>query len=735
MKIDAKTGKTERENRSLRCGFRGGVDSQRKSLKTSLDRLDKSRKQCYIKKEGVNYLWIIKGENTMKRFIMLLILMGSTFSAGWCSFAPADTTTLSDSTTSLTSSTSEETTTTTTSETTTTTSGEVTTGISDTTSGLLSTTTQSTTVTTVQTTTVVTTETTAGTTTVTTTVPTTVTTTVPTTIPTTVPTTVPTTTESTIVTTTTVLEIPDTVTEILSQTDGTLVKVTGVVYYVIATPERPGYYVYDGTGTILVIDSNTVAVGDGVTLEASYDLDEPSPQLINVTSFAASTAFTTLPTYETISFADLVAHPSADLSFYGKTLLVTGIVGMSGPLYYLTDAGSTPWVIINGKSFVPSGYNPFADQVGSTVTIETVVHFFGTPDNQWQVLVANESAPLDFIPGEGGTLVPPVPSSGISNQFPGLYLTEVGNYLSMWYEGDPVAYHLVEMEFPYAAELEGTGYTLQYFDSVDTSWKAFQYNSADLTCGPAVNNFSIYVDSGLTLRLLLSGGPKDGYTSNEVTYSISAIPAEFSGYSVSWGMSLSGIMMPFVGYEIYDVSVSGYNWSSGSTVDVSTYITIEWYRVDPVTFQFTRIIGASGNAYATTEADAGYLIAVRGVGDGVNIEGYHQFLFQPAVKLMNIGYLTNATANGFTLNLFKAVSGLEVANFEINDQDSNPVQIASIVQGENGAIWHITFADSTVTTGYGVLYIDSGWAVAFKETMGPMTHYMEWTYVTLVITE
>ena len=38
----------------------------------------------------------------------------------------------------------------------------------------------------------------------------------------------------------------------------------------------------------------------------------------------------------------------------------------------------------------------------------------------------------------------------------------------------------------------------------------------------------------------------------------------------------------------------------------------------------TKIPGATGASYVTTEADAGYFILFRAVGDGVNVGGYFQ---------------------------------------------------------------------------------------------------------------
>ena len=577
-----------------------------------------------------------------------------------------------------------------------------------------------------------TTTTAAPTTTSTTAVPTTTTTPALTTTTTAAPTT------TTTATLTTTVDLPDTIAEILSQQPTGTVSVTGVVYYVIATPELPSYYVYDGTGTILVYnDSHPVAVGDGVTFQATYDGTSPAPQLVNVTAFSSSTAFLTLPTYSPATVADLVAHPASEMAFYGATFALTGkvVTAMTpmGLAYYLEDLTTGAKVVINAKSFAPSGTNPFASLVESTVTVPVVVHVFMPMDVQWHVLTAAPEVLPPFVPGSGGSLNPPEPSDPVAGQFPGLYLTEVGRYLSFYFEGDPVWHPLAEMSFPSASSLGGTGYNLQYFDAGDSTWKLLDSIGLTYPLEASLDNLSLYLVQGYTLRLQMVGGPLGGQVSNPVTYELTAVPSEFTAYSYSWGMSESGtgVMMPFAGFEIYDVSVTAINWSSGSSVDVSSFVTIEWYRVDPVTFAMTKIPGATGASYVTTEADAGYFILFRAVGDGVNVGGYFQQMIQTRVCLMNEGYVTNATAQGFTLNLKKAVPGMSAGNFLIYDQDGIQVAIASVIASEDGASYAVTFQDSTVTTSYGLSYNGGSWAVAFPMGFGEMYHYMEYYQVTL----
>lgn len=544
----------------------------------------------------------------------------------------------------------------------------------------------------------------------------------------------PTTTAATEITTT--ADPYDSIAEILSNPPTGSVRVSGVVYYIIATDLNPSYYIFDGTGTILVFnDPRSVTMGQGVTIEASYDDSAPSPQLINVTSFESSTHFTSFPEYATTAISAIASHLATDAAFHGTPLTVTGFVRMEftamGPVYYLEDPITSVKVIINGKSFAPTGSNPYAMIVGSKVSAAIVVHFFDPMLSMWHVLVGTPTELPPFEPGEGGALVIPEPSDPILNQFPGLFLTKVGRYLSFTYNGEPVWKSLVEMEFPTALSMGGTGYYLQYYDA---GWKDLEYDGLPQPFDASWDNLSLYLSGSYTLRLFLVGGPLQGYASNEVGFVATSVEAEFTGYGYSWGMgsSSTAIMMPFAGFEIYDVSVSATTWIDEQTVDVSSYITIEWYRVDPVTFAMTKIEGASGSSYITTPQDAGYYILFRGIGDGIHVGGYLQRMVKTEVSIPNRGYVSDAASDGFTLHLEHSVPGMNAEDFKIFDQDGNAVEVAAVTPLEGGASYRIVFAETNgVTTGYGVSYTEGSWTVAFALPYGGPVTFSEYTQVTL----
>lgn len=281
----------------------------------------------------------------------------------------------------------------------------------------------------------------------------------------------------------------------------------------------------------------------------------------------------------------------------------------------------------------------------------------------------------------------------------------------------------------------GSGYVLQYWNSTQNAWTALEYDGLTQPFDPSYDNLSLYLSGGQTLRLWLVGGPKDGYVSNSISFAGSAVPSEFTGYGYSWGMANSetGVMMPFVGFQIYDVSASAITYSGDQTVDVSSYITFEWYRVDPVTFELTLIPGASGTVYTTTMDDVGHYIAFRAVGDGIHVDGFLQQMIQTQVSMMNMGYVSDATSNGFTLHLEHSVQGLDDEHFTIYDQDGVPLVIESIVASNSGASYQVTFANSTVTTSYGISYTEGNWTVAFKLPFGGFAQVSEYYQVQLEV--
>lgn len=269
----------------------------------------------------------------------------------------------------------------------------------------------------------------------------------------------------------------------------------------------------------------------------------------------------------------------------------------------------------------------------------------------------NPTITQSFVPGSGGTIPAFAPSTAPANTFAGLHVQRNHrwpNYNST--TGHPE----VDMYFPSPASLEGEGYILQYFDTTDSAWKAYE----DMKTSTAdSDNFSISFWSAATFRLLMMGGPLDGYTSNEVEITTSPVNTYFS----QWGMSAisSHVGETFTGYARAE------RISDGGVVDAQ-HLTYQWYRVDPITFEMEQIPGANSIQYTAQDADMGSAILFRATGDGENIGGFVQVwapnfggkLIKP-ILTPNKAFISDVTANGFTLNLHKNVSGLNKDQLEL----------------------------------------------------------------------
>jgi len=154
-------------------------------------------------------------------------------------------------------------------------------------------------------------------------------------------------------------------------------------------------------------------------------------------------------------------------------------------------------------------------------------------------------------------------------------------------------------------------------------------------------------------------------------------------------MFITGVMSPFIGCGI-DVS-----FTVRKLVDdtpVNGFLSYQWYRVNPATYEMTVIPGATNLRYITTAADAGYILSIIATSDGVNVGGSCQLMVQSRNIYPNKVFLTNKTNTGFAINMYKNVSGFSAADFEIYDKDNNLISVTSVTQGQNAAIYNVTAA-------------------------------------------
>jgi uncharacterized repeat protein (TIGR02543 family) len=332
------------------------------------------------------------------------------------------------------------------------------------------------------------------------------------------------------------------------------------------------------------------------------------------------------------------------------------------------------------------------------MTEETILQFqvsFLVGDVLTSLDIEYVAYPLDYVipaftPGYLGT-VPTFPSvEPVEGQFIGLFIYKDGyrpGYMSS-------SQREVHLSFPMPDEIGATHYTIQYFDLVSETWvTVMDYDTVPIT---------LYYDNVtlrnpyLTMYRLYAHGID--MISNSVMITSNVINTEFLGYSLDESVYLSDIMVPFVGRGL-EISTSVYDYDLDEYVE--GYVTYQWYRVHPVSFQMTLIEGATDPLYITTLADAGYRMMVIVSGDGIHVGGFIQ-VFSSWDNLIPVeGYISDITEQGFTLNLSHFVDIDDLQSMELrNNMTWDLITITNITQGENAAIYYIEANLTGINDGY-----------------------------------
>lgn len=123
-------------------------------------------------------------------------------------------------------------------------------------------------------------------------------------------------------------------------------------------------------------------------------------------------------------------------------------------------------------------------------------------------------------------------------------------------------------------------------------------------------------------RLLVEGGPYDGYTSNEDWALRCTTSSYVSSWSLDESMGITGVIAPNAGYGLRAAfTVTSY----AQRMVLEDVLTYQWYRVNPADFEDkSPITGATALEYATTAVDCGYQILVRADGNGTDYDGFVQ---------------------------------------------------------------------------------------------------------------
>ncbi len=114
------------------------------------------------------------------------------------------------------------------------------------------------------------------------------------------------------------------------------------------------------------------------------------------------------------------------------------------------------------------------------------------------------------------------------------------------------------------------------------------------------------------------------------------------------------------------------------------YLTYQWYRLNPATYEMTEIPGATDLKYYYTGEDLGYGLFVRAHGDDKFVGGYSQQFMLSGPVIYNRAYLTDITTDGFKLHLYRSVpQGLTTDDLSLYYDDQQNYIDLDIISVEN----------------------------------------------------
>lgn len=272
-----------------------------------------------------------------------------------------------------------------------------------------------------------------------------------------------------------------------------------------------------------------------------------------------------------------------------------------------------------------------------------------------------------------------------------------------------------ELYFPEPAAIGASYYTVEYFDQDTNSFQPFVYNDEILQ--PDYNNLSLSVSNNLTLRLHAVTNDNKTYYSNtlEVGYPIKEV--NFSGYSLDQSVYISDVMVPYVGFGL-DFSVTIYDISGDENILLEEGYSYQWYRLNPYTFEQTKIEGATNHKYITTEEDIGYYNLIRVTMDEADSGDYIQVISMSLVKKPIEIINFEKTNNGITLEFDYRFDIQDNLNIVFYDQDYNELKINSIEVLNDGASYHFKVDLTGVETIY--INLDGNSFVLVSKEVGHM---------------
>lgn len=320
-----------------------------------------------------------------------------------------------------------------------------------------------------------------------------------------------------------------------------------------------------------------------------------------------------------------------------------------------------------------------------------------------------------FVPGGGGTLPTFTEFQPIEGKVGGFLVYSSIRHNDWFGTG---TYAEVEMSFPDAATLGAETLVLQY-KKTDGTWASLLNNDQEITT--TGNNFSLNMYQTYTLRLLLRGGAKSGYVSNEQTAALSTVNTYFSQVTLDESMFLTGVMAPWVGRGL-QVSYVVKKLSDGEVVNGG--LSYQWCRVNPVTYEATLIPGADSLLYATTNADLGYKLLVKATGNETTVGGFYQMMSSSNIVSPNKCQVANQVVTGFTLFLHQDLPKIDTGELILRDKDWAKVPIASVTR-EGSGVFQVTAALSMDKNPYYLQNKSNFWRICTEMAFGQIHDLME----------
>ena len=229
-------------------------------------------------------------------------------------------------------------------------------------------------------------------------------------------------------------------------------------------------------------------------------------------------------------------------------------------------------------------------------------------------MAQNMHVATDVVPGSKGNFpsMPERPAEAEPGYFGGLELdqqTMTGLIINGYYTYE------AWLKFPKPSNYGADYYTVQYCPSGSTEWKTwtdYEGQAYPFTGDNAIPNLD-YMET--SYRLVIHGGPMDGYISNVVTVSYPVVKkCKITNWPIPSENQLVGRPVSF-NY----LKVTRHDYPEGGQkkeFDLSDGCYIySWYRRNPNTGEMTLIEGVTGTEYTPTTKDVGYEIVAVVSGD------------------------------------------------------------------------------------------------------------------------